>query len=39
MPLFYDARIRAYLYQVIAVGVVLLIAWVMFSTASASTLR
>ncbi|MCY1227239.1 ectoine/hydroxyectoine ABC transporter, permease protein EhuC [compost metagenome] len=36
MPLFYDARIRAYLYQVIAVGVVLLIAWVMFSTASAN---
>ncbi|MGO4620318.1 amino acid ABC transporter permease [Ensifer sp. 2YAB10] len=36
MPLFYDARIRAYLYQVIAVGLVLLVAWVMFSTASAN---
>ncbi|NRQ16695.1 amino acid ABC transporter permease [Ensifer sesbaniae] len=36
MPLFYDARIRAYLYQAIAVGIVLLIAWVMFSTASAN---
>ncbi|WP_429811595.1 amino acid ABC transporter permease [Ensifer sp. B1-9] len=36
MPLLYDARIRAYLYQAIAVGIVLLIAWVMFSTASAN---
>ncbi|HEV7318670.1 MAG TPA: ABC transporter permease subunit [Ensifer sp.] len=36
MPLFYDARIRAYLYQAVAVGAVLLVAWVMFSTASAN---
>ncbi|OCO98435.1 MULTISPECIES: ABC transporter permease subunit [unclassified Ensifer] len=37
MPLlFYDARIRAYLYQMIAIGAVLFVAWVMFSTASAN---
>lgn len=36
MPLFYDARIRAYLYQAVAIGAVLFVAWVMFSTASAN---
>ncbi|HEV7306593.1 ABC transporter permease subunit [Ensifer sp.] len=36
MPLFNDARVRAYLYQAVAIGTVLLVAWVMFSTASAN---
>lgn len=36
MPLFYDARVRACLYQAVAIGAVLFVAWVMFSTASAN---
>lgn len=34
MSFFYDARIRALFYQSVAIGSVLLVAWVMFSTAS-----
>lgn len=36
MSLFYDARIRAFLYQLVAIGAVVFVAWAMFSTASAN---